>query len=94
MIKRKLKDFSYFETIPARVLKNCYQPEYRIKTPNQLPWTINDQMFPKFGNNKTYSFVKINYLSRYTHRCQEDGHYYHESWFIPDVLLEDELFEI
>ena len=91
--KRKLKDFSYFFDKYLVLKYNSYAEEYEIQT-TEFRWIINSDMFPKFGDNKTYTFVKVKKPEGYTHHCQEDNYFYHESWFIPNDLLEDELFEI
>jgi len=50
-----------------------------IRKPN---WHINDKMLKKFGNGKMYSFCGTGSSgSSYTHKCIEDGFFYHSSWF-------------
>jgi hypothetical protein len=59
---------------------------------------INDDMICKFGDGREYEFKELELadsVGGFTHKCVDDGWYYHKSWFEDDIDFEiEELFEI
>ena len=46
-------------------------------------WHINSKMLSKFGDGKKHTFqVLRGEGSSYTHKCLEDGFFYHYDWFV------------
>lgn len=62
-----------------------------------MRWTINPNMLKRFGDGhkRWYSLIQKKVNGNYTHVCQK-AHYWHESWFEKDAILEfeDNEFEL
>lgn len=52
-------------------------------------WLINTVMKQKFGDGRYYTFDlnNVHVQSKYTHRCKDDGCFYHQSWFFNEEEL-------
>jgi hypothetical protein len=97
---RKLKSLEKLPNLRNDDGSSCIQSVYDKESGDRIcSRTINDIMYPKFGDGKKYRFTTKVYsnssIAMYTHYCPEDDYWYHESWFIEeDDFLEDDLFTI